>query len=409
MQGASPCVAEDDATCTIVACDENGDGCLEPAIDDLCDDDDACTADVCDPDDPGAEAGTGCVNEGIDCDDSIDCTDDGCDPDTGCLNTPVDADCNDSLVCTGPDTCEPGTGCAHPGVSCGDDAYTCTVASCVEPTGCRQTPTHILCDDDDECTADSCDPLDAGADPLTGCVNEDIDCTDAVACTNDGCNPVTGCVNTPVDASCADAYACTTDTCDAIAGCSNTPVNAACSDGVACTTDTCNPASGCVNTPVNAACNDSLACTGPDTCILGTGCSRPAVTCSDDAFTCTVAECVEPGGCRQTEEDALCNDSNPNTTDVCDPATGDPVTGCTHTLTCNSLCNGAAATDCGPVACGYMLLAACLDDCGTATPWDEATMDCVDAVSLSNTCANFAALCSLVDSDPPDDIGSCPP
>jgi hypothetical protein len=68
---------------------------------------------------------------------------------------------------------------------------------------CVHTP--IVCNDNNPCTVDSCDPR-------TGCVYTPVDCNDNDACTADSCSPATGqCVHTPID--CNDNDACTADSC----------------------------------------------------------------------------------------------------------------------------------------------------------------------------------------------------
>ena len=69
-------------------------------------------------------------------------------------------------------------------------------------------------------------------------------CDDNNPCTTDTCDPAIGCVNTPI--ACDDNNVCTTDTCDPAIGCMNTPVF--CNDCNTCTDDSCDPATGCVFT-----------------------------------------------------------------------------------------------------------------------------------------------------------------
>ncbi len=116
----------------------------------------------------------------------------------------------------------------------------------------------VVCDDDDECTTDTCDPA-------TGCVYTPIACNDNNECTVDRCDPSVGCVYTPIE--CNDSDACTVDMCDPDTGCVHAPVN--CDDNDACTTDTCDPATGCVHADVD--CDDGDACTS-DSCDPATGC-----------------------------------------------------------------------------------------------------------------------------------------
>jgi N-acetylneuraminic acid mutarotase len=104
---------------------------------------------------------------------------------------------------------------------------------------CSHSP--ISCDDNDACTADSCDSA-------TGCTHTPVSCDDGNACTADACDPVNGCVNTPI--SCDDGNSCTADSCDQANGCQHTAVadGTTCSDNGgttcehgACTIPTCDP------------------------------------------------------------------------------------------------------------------------------------------------------------------------
>jgi hypothetical protein len=73
------------------------------AIDDVCDDGDACTANFC--------SDNVCTSEPVDCDDGNPCTNEvGCDPQTGCIHGPV--------VCDPGQTCHPGTGACLPVGQC---------------------------------------------------------------------------------------------------------------------------------------------------------------------------------------------------------------------------------------------------------------------------------------------------
>jgi hypothetical protein len=57
---------------------------------------------------------------------------------------------------------------------------------------------------------------------LTGCMSgTPLDCDDNVDCTADSCDPFAGCENTPEDSACDDGIDCTVDSCDPVTGCSN--------------------------------------------------------------------------------------------------------------------------------------------------------------------------------------------
>ena len=94
----------------------------------------------------------------------------------------------------------------------------------------------------------------------------DLDCDDESECTIDTCDPASGCVNTPI--GCDDQDACTIDTCDTL-GCQHSAVS--CDDGNECTDDTCDPTNGCINTnsPPGTECSIGV-CDGNGNCGGGT-------------------------------------------------------------------------------------------------------------------------------------------
>src|SRR5690606_15956194 len=75
--------------------------------------------------------GNGAPDAGEECDDGNDTEGDGCDGDCT-LRCSIDADCADSDVCNGTETCEVATHACLPGES-------------------------LVCTDTDDCTADTCD------------------------------------------------------------------------------------------------------------------------------------------------------------------------------------------------------------------------------------------------------------
>ena len=257
-----------------------------------------------------------------------------CDPVDDCIEPPeceIDDTCPGFGLFCEEGTCEDGT-CAQAGSPCIDDGASCTSSLCDEDTDqCFDVPDDLACDDDDECTVDTCNPDDGAADALTGCVNENI------------------------------------------------VVGVVCDDGVDCTNDTCDPADGCENTPDNGNCpgdgGDQCNEDGSGTCDPVDDCEYTPVVCAnDDGRTCTVPECISPGPCTERPDDTLCEDGDPNTLDVCVGVLGDdPVTGCDDSVvTCDLLCAGDTPDDCGPVDCGIFVdQAACLAACSAPNPqWD---------------------------------------
>src|SRR6266852_6617119 len=152
--------------------------------------------------------------------------------------------------------------------------------------------------------------LAALAPPLAHACVTNADCTAGQVCVAGVCQP---CIT---NADCSDNTVCNgLETCVAGVCQPGTPLD--CSDNNVCTTDTCDPLLGCQHTPVldGTSCSDGNVCNGAETCLAG---------------TCTVGTALN------------CNDSNPCTTDTCDP-----LLGCQHRAAANgtscsdgTVCNG---------------------------------------------------------------------
>ena len=288
-----------------------------------CNDNNTCTFDHC------VKAEGGCVydpvigascNDGNQCTTSDSCVDDG--QGGAVCQGGATKDCNDNKECTG-DTCDPVLGCVYSnldGNTC-DDGNPCTEGDTCFGGSCRPG-TGPDCNDDNQCTRDTCEPG-------TGdCINEPLpantECDDGNACTqNDYCNGNGVCIpgSSP---DCNDNKPCTDDICDPVEGCRNIPNNAnTCDDGDPCTThDYCY--SGVCRGDTIDTCDDSNDCT-TDQCISGSGCTHaPRSGGCDDGNACTYNDrCVPAAGtanCIGTTQ--TCNDNKTCTDDSCDPATG---------------------------------------------------------------------------------------
>ncbi len=260
-----------------------------------------------------------------------------------------DSDCNDNKSCTDNDHCSLGTNtCLFPrnDSACPASPFTCVETIGCDPTnanadpvtGCIYSRNDATCDDGIDCTTDGCDPANANADPTTGCVNSKDDlacppsgfaCEETIGCdpTNSNADPTTGCTYSRNDANCDDGADCTTDGCDPTNanrdadGCVYSKDDLACDDGDDCTTDGCDPlnspdATGCVYSDIpdccddDDDCDDGKSCTDNDHCSLGTNtCLFPR---NDSACPASPFTCVETIGCDPTNANA------------------DPVTGCIY-------------------------------------------------------------------------------
>ena len=109
--------------------------------------------------------------------------------------------CDDANACT-TDLCAVGLGCTHTASSAPcDDGDPCTAESCDKDSGtCLVIPQPGTCADGDACTSgDSCGTTSGGN---WGCVpGPVIGCDDNNPCTADSCDPATGCVGLPIPAT----------------------------------------------------------------------------------------------------------------------------------------------------------------------------------------------------------------
>ncbi|MGH7894539.1 MAG: hypothetical protein ACREQL_07715, partial [Candidatus Binatia bacterium] len=349
--------------CTDDSCEYPTGNCIHTPNTNPCDDGDACTVrDTC--------SGGDCAGAVRDCGDGNLCTDDGCDPLTGCTNANNTDPCDDQNLCTTNDKCKDGFCQGGPAPIC-DDNNPCTTDGCSTTSGCTTTdndnpcddqnpctsgdacsggqcagPSPTLCNDNNGCTTDTCDPAVSGGcvysnntapcSDQTVCTDGDtcgggtcnpgppLNCNDNNACTVDSCHPVNGCerILTPNCEPCQTPADCDNHSaCDGVEKCvtgmcaSGTPP--ICVDNNVCTTDGCNPASGCTFPPNTNPCSDNNPCTTIDACSGGTCVGTGQLDCNDHDV-CTDDACSQSKGCTHTDNSAPCNDNNPCTTvDAC--------------------------------------------------------------------------------------------
>jgi hypothetical protein len=235
------------------------------------------TAPECD-DSGAAPECTGCT-EDIDCDDDLDCTADSCD-DGGCLHSvlPAGAECPDG-VCNG-------AGASDSCVTCVDNEATAIDAGCdvalpwcdatQSPAVCVECLAAEDCDDDNECTTDTCEAKQCGAETVAA----GEPCLGGVCSGVPGMEACGDCLDTAagseVDQGCtAEAPVC--DMTQVPPACTCTE-DADCDDQVDCTTDTCNDSQVCVHEPNHGACAASGDVCNPNQCVPGVGCTPIDVT-----------------------------------------------------------------------------------------------------------------------------------
>ncbi|MBC8293775.1 MAG: hypothetical protein H8E45_11510, partial [Proteobacteria bacterium] len=389
VDNADP-VADDGVGCTDDSCDEINDVIVNTVNDDLCDDGQFCTGvETCDASlgcqdnaDPVADDGVGCTDDSCDeindvivnainhgsCDDNLYCTGvESCDAVLGCqdnadpnaddgvpctvdscdevadviVNAVNDAFCDDTLFCTGVETCDAVLGCQDNPDPLADDGVPCTVDSCDEVNDVIVNAVNdAFCDDTLFCTGvETCDATlgcQDNADPLAddgvGCTDDfcdevndvivnainDGNCEDGNLCTSDSCDAVLDCLNANNALACDDGNACTTGDVCAVGACNGVDTSVVdCDDGNLCTDDSCDVVLGCVNGNNVLACDDGNACTTADTCAEGACVGGVAPDC-DDANGCTDDFCNSLDGCINASNVAPCDDSDACTTqDTC--------------------------------------------------------------------------------------------
>jgi len=352
---------DDGNTCTGIDKCDNG-SCVGETIG--CDDDNPCTEDICSQgecqylpmdfvacDDANlCTIGDMCMDGSCqageklrECDDFNQCTEDSCDPIDGCIYTPVDIPCEDGNLCTKGDMCKSALCLPGEPVVCDDDNE-CTTDSCSPLVGCKFINNSFPCDDNDPCSdGDQC---------FGGLCKKGpdlVECDDQNSCTKEWCAPFVGCQYEPLDAQCSDGNGCTFgDHCENGECVFQWEMD--CADDNPCTDDLCDPAFGCANVFNSNECDDGNACTLGDQCVKGkcskgllklecfvenpcaSGICDPALGCvmtpedgvpCDDGDVCTVDDYCENGECHPGAADVIdCDDGNVCTNDWCDQALG---------------------------------------------------------------------------------------
>ncbi len=288
----------------------------------------------CDADGTVCTAGDKCVagtcgaGSQVMCDDNNPCTTDTCDPIAGCKNVANNAPCDaDGNACTA------GDGCADKVCNSGklkicDDNNPCTADSCDKSSGACVFDGSAK--EGDPCDADgsNCTPGDACK--LGACQKgAALNCDDSSVCTIDSCNPNSGCLHLAATAACdADGDACTVgDVCDSKLCVAGPKKN--CDDGDLCTADACDATSaacshaalvGCGgNCATDGDCDDKNLCT-TDSCSKGKCAYVAAAGTCDDGNVCTKGDACTGGKCSGAALN--CDDGKVCTSDSCDTATG---------------------------------------------------------------------------------------
>lgn len=209
-----------------------------------------------------SDAGSsGMCTSNAQCDDRIPCTRDVCVVGGVCEHLA------DNSMCTSPQVCSVGVGCAAPGArrcmrtaDC-DDNVSCTRDTCLVDGTCRNAPQDDQCPSGQRCLATGCG---TGGTTSGRCASA-ADCDDRLDCTEDACNAMGQCINVAQNARCGAGRVCRAGMgCIAERSCSS---DRDCDDGLRCNgVERCSELACAAGTPVN--CDDGMACT-IDTCVEG--------------------------------------------------------------------------------------------------------------------------------------------
>lgn len=340
-------------------------------------------------------------------DDGVACTRDRCDRVLGCVHETENSLCDDGLFCNGVETCTR-DGCAA--ISSCPPVAGCISVTCDEENDrCVRTPDDARCDNEDACDGrETCDPQTGECTAGTPVL-----CDDENECTIDRCDPDDGCLSSPrclTDADCGDdpciVASCTEEgCCVAVDRCP--PTFGTC----VFFTGQCDPDDGtCLlgHAPIGAPCDTStgsILCgaNGCDGSCQEDGCVR-ASTCGN--------EVDEPG--EECEIGQFCVVSN----QFCNPDCTCPRATCTDGIRngdesdvdCGGLC---ACCEAGHDCFDY---SDCCDEfcedgeCSTVLPIGSPCTDgvqCESGVCVDGVCCNNDCFGTCIECNQPGSVGIC--
>jgi hypothetical protein len=324
----------------------------------------------------------------------------------------LDDDCDDLLD-------EP-AGVAGEEVPLCDDGDECTADSCPGEAGCKNEPLdQTPCSDESFCTAG--DHCQAGV-----CVGDDVSCDDANGCTDDSCDPLKGCVHADNAAVCDDGDPCTENDGCKYGACGGTPIGCDCYANEGCQKfedgNLCNGTLFCDLDELPYVCKVApetvVTCpepTGVDAVCLAPSCDKKTGVCSfvpaggappcDDGSACTTGDACTGGKC-VSGAPTPCDDKNVCTTDSCDPKAGCIHTNNTDPCTDANACTAPDVCKAGQCAPGAAVVCddknPCTDDsCDQATGCVFLSNDDLcndgDACTLADHCAKGECISNLTD------------
>jgi hypothetical protein len=337
------CDTTSDTECHKTLCDKISGKCKvelsEPGT--ICDDGNKCSLnDQCE--------GWICVGSSYEsCNDSEECTDDKCIPETGeCVHTNLEGACSDADKCTSGDKCEngkcvsgtekivcnddndctedhcePADGCVYDkkqdDTQC-DDGFSCTINDVCVNGKCKGTLTQCECKSDADCEKyddqDKCNGIYKCEQDLCIFNPETVQCDPSqdTQCGKNTCMKETGeceIAYLPIGTQCDDNNKCTSNDSCLYGECTGIDLSDDCKDTNICTDDSCNPLTGCEFIPNSIDCDDGNKCTTDDKC-SDKECKGNPVDCNDDK-ECTDDACdIDDGECKHQNNEKSCEDGN---------------------------------------------------------------------------------------------------
>jgi hypothetical protein len=247
-----------------------------------------------------------CIGLPMNCPEDTECAHYACQEGT-CVMTALDGECTGDACATW--TCDEGECVASVPVVCEDDNL-CTDDICDPQSGCKYVPNSEPCDDNNPCTAD--DACGAGSCQPGG---NQLICDDDNPCTDDSCHPELGCLAFPNVATCDDGDPCLGGDICIGGACQPGVLPLTCDDENICTDDYCEPFSGCTFEPNIVPCDDGDECFAGDVCLEGECSQGPTSLDCDDSNDCTLDACEPFLGCYHQPIEGNCSDDNLCTTD----------------------------------------------------------------------------------------------
>lgn len=189
---------------------------------------------------------------------------------------------------------------------------------------------------------------------------------------------------------------------DPVTGCrAGTPPS--CNDGASCTVDSCNEATkSCTHTPQHAACDDAQFCNGAETCDPAkgdpvTGCAAGSAVDCDDGVACTTDSCSESStSCTHVAVDSFCdNGMFCDGAERCDAILGcvaGAIRSCDDSLSCTvDTCNTTLDS------CVHTPVHTSCADGFYCSPTGPSPTGCVAGTPSSTPSAAFGASCERCD------------